>query len=276
MRKATLISLVSGALLLPALVLAHQPRMPESFPVSVPDPEISKAYYSQLAGKPQVYTIVSDKPFALYVNVLVPDIAGQKKDVGAAVVKDGDAANPLVVLNGQDFQWKKFFEPFGHDTYWMGPEFRTKAGSGRYDIMVYSGSNDSKYSLAIGETEAFDFQETINAVDLIPRLKRDFFNESPANFIFSPFGIGYIIIMFALAFVAALFWRNAAQLASINSGAAGMTNRNRLIAAAIGALLFVWAIFTSWNAGLLFLSGFAFSEIVLSRRPKTAQLSLFC
>lgn len=80
------------------------------------------------------------------------------------------------------------FEPFGYDTYWKGPEYKEKVEAGRYDIIVSSSNNDSKYSLAIGEAENFDFREIMNALDLVPEIKRDFFSESPISFIFSPFG----------------------------------------------------------------------------------------
>ncbi|MBM3192026.1 MAG: hypothetical protein FJZ63_05185, partial [Chlamydiae bacterium] len=65
--------------LVPAFAFAHQPRITESRQTLVPDPEISKAYYGTLTGEPDVYTIEAKEPFDLYVNVLVPDIAGQKK-----------------------------------------------------------------------------------------------------------------------------------------------------------------------------------------------------
>jgi hypothetical protein len=65
--------------LLPSLALAHQPRITEDRLTQVPNPEISKAYYGKLTGEPDVYVINANESFDLYVNVLVPDIAGQKK-----------------------------------------------------------------------------------------------------------------------------------------------------------------------------------------------------
>ncbi len=61
-------------------------------------------------------------------------------------------------------------------------------GPGNYEIRVSSQNNTSKYSLAVGEIEKFDFKETMNALSLVPKIKRDFFNESPVSFIASPFG----------------------------------------------------------------------------------------
>jgi hypothetical protein len=141
------------------------------------------------------------------VNILIPDISGQKKDLSAKIIKDGDREKPFAILDGNTFEWKKFFEPFGNDTYWMGPEYKGNVKAGKYEIIVSSSRNDTKYSLAIGEAELFDFQETINALSLVPQIKRDFFDESPASFIFSPFGFGLIFIIFFLAFFFGFLYR---------------------------------------------------------------------
>jgi hypothetical protein len=91
---------------------AHQPRIPEGNNIVVTNPEISKAYYTQLKGTPHTYTISSEKAFSLYVNILVPDIIGQKQDITAIIIKDNDIKNPFAVLNGNTFKWTPFFEPF--------------------------------------------------------------------------------------------------------------------------------------------------------------------
>ena len=130
------------AMVVPGVAFAHQPKIVESRQTTVVDPEISKAYYGKLTGAPDVYTIQSNTPFHLYVNVLVPDITNQKKDVSATVTKDGV---PLTVLDGAQFTWKQMFEPFGHDNYWTGPEYKADVGAGTYVITVTSSNNNSKY-----------------------------------------------------------------------------------------------------------------------------------
>ena len=97
----TLLALfVSLFTLAPSLASAHQPRITESRLTEVPDPEISKAYYGKLIGEPDVYTIEAKQAFNLYVGVLMPDIAGQKKDVSAVVLKDG---KQIALLDGVTF-----------------------------------------------------------------------------------------------------------------------------------------------------------------------------
>jgi len=258
------IALFLPVFLLPTITFAHQPRIVTENPTIVTFPEVSKAYYGTLSGEPAVYTITADKPFALYVGVLVPDIAGQKKDVSAVILKDG---KQFALLDGTSIEWKQFFEPFGSDTYWQGPEYKIQADAGTYEIRVSSVQNDSKYSLAIGEIEAFDFKEGVNALTIIPQLKKDFFNKSPVDFILSPFGWGLIVIMFVLAFIFGFiyrailkkFVRNTARGAGKNIG-----NKDRMIRVVIGVALLLIAITTTWSPWLLFFSGLAFFEAIFS------------
>lgn len=249
---------------LPVLALAHQPRITESRLTQVPDPEISKAYYAKLTGEPDVYVITSSEAFDLYVNVLVPDIAGQKKDVSAVVLQGG---KELTVLDGPNFTWTKFYEPYGADTYWMGPEYRARAEAGTYEIRVWSSGNDSKYSLAIGEIEAFDQKEGMNALTIIPQLKKDFWGESPISFISSPFGWGLIVVMYILAFIVGFIYRAILKKFARRSAHGAPKNigkSDRLLRALIGVALLLWAITTTWSPILIFFSGFAFFEAIFS------------
>lgn len=243
---------------------AHQPRTVEGSNITVTDPEISKAYYAKLDGEPHHYQISATEPFDLYVNILVPDIEGQKKDISVMILKDG---SEIAFLNGLDFEWIEFFEPFGYDHYLMGPEYKESVEAGEYEIRVWSSNNDSKYSLAIGEIEAFDVKETLNALSLVPELKRDFFNESPISFILSPFGLAYILVMFVLAFVIGFLYR--AILIKVASKSPRGLHRNigesdRILRLALCIGLLLWAITTSWSPFLLFFSGFTLFEAIFS------------
>jgi hypothetical protein len=254
-------------LLLPSPALAHQPRITEGRLTQVPGPEISKAYYGKLTGEPDSYVIKASEPFDLYVNILAPDIAGQRKDVSVAIIKDGNNEKPLAILEGTPFEWKKFYEPFGADTYWMGPEYRARAESGTYEIRVWSSNNNSKYSLAIGEIEAFDIKEVLNALTVIPELKRDFFNVSPLGFIISPFGWGLIVAMYFLAFIFGFTYRTT--LKKFARGSPRGVGRNigkgdRVVRFATGVGLLIFAVLTTWSPILIFFSGFAVFEAIFS------------
>jgi hypothetical protein len=257
MTFASKLMVAAAMLLLPIIASAHQPIIMTGEDVAVTEPEISKAYYATLSGEPHIYRISETRPFELYVNVLVPDIGGQKKDVSAAIIKNGDTGNPLAVLDGANARWERFFEPFGRDWYWKGPEYKNRVDAGDYEIRVWSSNNDSKYSIAIGEEESFGFEETAKALTLIPEIKKNFFNESPAGFFLSPLGWGYILAMIVLAFIAGLILRT---LSGKRRGSQKIGKAGRLLRLILAIGLLVWAILTTWNPILLFLSGFALFE----------------
>lgn len=244
--------------------LAHQPRIVDSASTVVTNPEVSQAFYGTLGGEPAVFTITADQSFLLYVGIVVPDIDGQKTDVSAVILKNGEQ---IAVLGETDSAWEKFFEPFGHDWYFKGPDYKASVEAGEYEIQVSSLNNDTKYSLAIGEIEAFDLKESLNAVTIIPILKKDFFNKSPADFILSPLGAGLIVIMFGLAFLFGFVYRLALKQfarGTVRGGSHNIGKYDRLIRFSIGLALLVLAITTTWSLWLLFFSGFAFFEAIFS------------
>lgn len=252
---------------------AHQPKINQSNITIVTEPEISKAYYGVLEGEPHIYKIESLTDFNLYVNPLVPDIANQKKDIFVAIIKNDDTSKPLAVLDGINFQWEKFWEPFGRDWYWKGPEYKNKVEAGNYEIRVWSSNNDSKYSLAIGEIESFDMQTGIESINIIPKLKKDFFESNSAKFIFSPFGISYVLVLFVLSFLFGFLFhlllrkfKNSKIILSANK--VGVNKNigkiNRLFRALIGVVLFVVAITTTWSPILIFFAGFCLFEAIFS------------
>ncbi len=252
---------------IPQVMLAHQPRITESRKTIVTDPEISKAYYSKLTGEPDVYIIESNKTFNLYVNVLVPDAPDQKQDVSAVVLKDG---NQIVLLDGMNFTWQKFYEPFGADNYLAGPEYEAAVDPGTYEVRVWSSNNDSKYSLAIGKIEAFDGKEGINALTVIPKLKQDFFGSWPISFIKSPFGWGLIVAMYILSGVLLLALKliNKFLIKKMspaqNNPPHNIGCKDRIIRLVLGIGLLALAINTTWNPVIIFLSGFCIFESLFS------------
>ncbi len=256
----------------PVFVFAHQPRIVVGTKVNISDPEISKAYYGQLNGEPHFFEIASDKKFVLYLNILVPDIEGQKKDLSFSIIKNGNVVHPTAILDGIDFSWKPFWEEFGRDNYFQGPEYRAYAEPGDYEIRVWSSNNDSKYSLAVGGTETVNFKEAINGLLLIPQVKRDFFGESPVGFILSPFGYGYIVIMYALAFVFCLIIRFIHRRLNRKEGENDMEIKSTppptvdnanfkdhfFLYFVGGVVLILFAIYTTWNPLIIFASGVSF------------------
>jgi hypothetical protein len=248
----------------PGFAFAHQPRITNSETTQVEYPEISKVYYATLTGSPHIYTIDSKEAFDLYVGILVPDIPSTKKDILAEVFK-GD--EKIVTLGGTNTTWKPYFETFGQSNYFDGGEYKTRAEAGVYTIKVSNPENTGKYSLAVGEIEAFDGKEGMNVLSMIPDLKRNFFEESPISFILSPFGWGLIVIMYILAFLFGFIYR--AILKKFAKGSVRAVSHNigksdRLLRLAIGVGLLLWAITTTWSPVPIFFSGFCIFQAVFS------------
>jgi hypothetical protein len=186
------------------LVFAHQPRLPDEHTVHVERPEVSQAFYAELKGEPDHYEIDADQEFDLYVGLSVPDLQGIDKDVSAEISKDGEI---LAVLDGENVEWTPFFESFAGDDYFSGPDFKQRAPAGHYEIEVYSPDNQGKYVLAVGETEAFTFTDTVETLLLLPSLKQDFFEKPVYTAYFNIMGLFLLVPIILLALIiAVIYW----------------------------------------------------------------------
>jgi len=183
-------------LFLPFSAFAHQPQniMRTKGLIVVNDPEVSKAYYGELTGSPQVFRINSQKEFNLYVGLLLPKIPNIEKNLSADIYKiNGDNKELLVKLFGPSFNWTEFYEPFGGDYYWQGPEYKNNVSAGNYEIEVNNPKNLGKYSLAIGEKEEFPPNEILRTIKVLPDLKKNFFGVSVLTILKSYTGLALIV-----------------------------------------------------------------------------------
>jgi hypothetical protein len=152
-------------------------------------PEISKAYYGNLTGKPVTYHIESAEAFRLYVNILVPDIEGIEKDFSVKILKQGTVISRL--------------DGNSHD---RGPEYVEMQDPGTYEIQVYSPDNQGKYVLAVGDREAFPLRELIKTYLVLPRLKSEFFGKSPFSAYSNIMGIFLGVIVLVALIIAAILY----------------------------------------------------------------------
>ena len=264
----------------PRSASAHQPRIVDGNPVRVSQPEVSQAFYGELTGTPVEYQIQSDAPFRLYVGLLVPDIPGARKDISATIHRTGkDGIKTVAILDGESHAWKPFYEKFAQDDYFGGQEYRAgdspdgsgikgrTVASGTYLITVSNPTNHGKYALAIGDVEEWPFSEIISAAVTVPRIKAQFFGKSPLRILISPFGWGYVLILYFLAFgiglLLRMLMRRFVKLRLANRPR-NITGPGRLIRASLGLALLLWAITTSWHPLLILLSGFCFFEAMFS------------
>ncbi len=212
MRKYFFLIIIAGLIVLtaPFNVSAHQPMIIEGGKLAaVEAPEVSKAYYAELKGKPDTYRISSEAPLKFYLNILVPDIEGATKDYAVKVTREkmestGTVNYDLYYLDGLKADWTAFYEKFAGDAYFKGPEIRSDLEAGTYNIEVSSPDNTGKYVLAIGEKEEFSLSEAIYTIKILPVLKKDYFGKSPLTAYFNLVGL-YLLILLILILAAGIF-----------------------------------------------------------------------
>ncbi len=162
--------------------LAHIPvivknRATRENPVLIKRPEVSYAYYAELAGEPHFYKIEANRPFHVYINILVPDYSPDSEaiirhDISFQIIRDDVT---LLTKAGSSFEWKRFYEKYGRDHYYMGPEFEADFGRGTYFVQVFNKENRGRYALAVGKTEKFTPLSLISAMFKAWSLDRWFF-----------------------------------------------------------------------------------------------------
>ena len=196
MKKVILLLLF---LIIIAPVVAHQPRIVTEEVTVVKDPEISQAFYGELDG-PNYYNISEDESFNLYLNLLVPDIENIDKDLSLEVTKDNET---ILALNGSEYEWTYFYEEYGGDGYYKGPEAERKVEAGTYIVKVFSPDNQGKYVLAVGKEEKFEVKDMFDTLVTLPKLKKDFFGKSS----FTAFNnrIGLFLLIPIIIFVGLIF-----------------------------------------------------------------------
>ena len=151
-------------------ISAHQPALnnentnSSSNAYLIEKPEVSKAIFGTLKGDEHYYTIKSDIDFNFYVGITTPKIDGcdtfNKFSVSVTKVSKGVEEN-LLVLDGENYEWWEWYEPYGKKFYWIGPEYGVEFKStniykaGEYLIKVFNNNNQGKYVLATGDIEKF-------------------------------------------------------------------------------------------------------------------------
>lgn len=205
---------------------AHQPRVDTGTvtnvtnPIIVENPEISQAFYGNLKGSPDYYQITSDKPFELYLNLLVPASPGLGGSLPSVQVTDS-SGNTVLTMNGTTSTWTPYFEEFGGDYYLKGPEATKNVSAGKYIIKVFNANNQGKYSLAVGKIEAFPADESLKAIINLPILKEQFFGKPVTVLFFQFLGIiltlGTLMVLFAMLIMA----RKSEEITQLTSKAAG-------------------------------------------------------
>lgn len=229
-------------------VAAHQPRVDVGTnttiynPIIIENPEISQAFYGNLKGTPDYYQITSDKPFELYLNLLVPASPGLGGSLPSAQVTD-PSGKIILTLNGTNSTWTPYFEEFGGDYYLKGPEGAKNVSAGTYTIKVYNANNQGKYSMAVGKIEAFPLDESLNAIINLPILKEQFFGKSVTILFLEFFGIILALGTIMVLFVMTIMSRKSQEITDITSKAAGALRPLMWLGIAITAIIWIYVIY---------------------------------
>jgi hypothetical protein len=189
MKKILFTLIFSFLICLPAY--AHQPHLVQYNlePIKITDPEVSKAYYSELKGKPDFYVLDSPINFQLYLNILIPAVPETNRDMLVEFYTNQEPGKLLYTLDGKNFDWQFFHEEFANDDYYKGPEIREMVKAGSYYIKVSSPDNTGRYSLAVGEKEEFPPLEIIRSLIELPQIKSQIFNKPAISAFFNIFGL---------------------------------------------------------------------------------------
>lgn len=175
------------SLLIPTTVFAYQPNFVRSqTQIEISEPEISKVYYGFANDRLIVYKINSDQEFTLYLNLLVPKLDNISTKISSDIFYN---AEKIATLDGYNFDWTIYHEKFSNDEYLKGPEFEKIVPAGFYEIVINPDPSVTKYVLVVGKVESFSPAVIWKTLNLLPDIKREFFNKPPISAYFNLIGL---------------------------------------------------------------------------------------
>ena len=83
-----------------------------------------------------------------------------------------------------EFEWWQWFEEYGNDWYWIGPEIGKDFMSdrvyepGKYYIRVFNDDNIGKYGLTVGDIEKFTLPVIARTLLNMPKIESKYWNQS--------------------------------------------------------------------------------------------------
>jgi hypothetical protein len=173
--------------------VAHQPVLAtDTFrtreqPYEIEEPEISKAIYSELTGSPHFYRVHSDTSINFYAGLTKPklDDCPVGKKFSFDVLDETFAL--INEVDGSTFEWWPWYEKFGRQWYWVGPEIgkdfqHTEVfDAGTYYIRVHNASNQGQYVLAVGDIESFGVGVVARMIRDLPKINRKFWKNADCD-----------------------------------------------------------------------------------------------
>ncbi len=169
---------------------AHKPVLnknstyPPDAPYEIEDPEISKAIYSTLSGNPHYYRIQSDVNFDFYAGILAAKIGECALDSKFSFEVLDSEFHRIDLADGENFEWIPWYEEYGKQWYWNGPEIGENFLSdrvykaGTYYIKVFNETNTGQYIMAVGDIEKFSFTDIVGLLFSMGDIENEFWNPS--------------------------------------------------------------------------------------------------
>ena len=90
-------------------------------------------------------------------------------------------------FDGESFKWWSWYEKYGKQWYWVGPEYGKNFKSnaifekGEYFIKVYSKDNFGNYVLATGDIEKFGLKVLAKMPFTLPKINKKFWGSGCGN-----------------------------------------------------------------------------------------------
>lgn len=210
---------------------AHQPRIVAGTTETVEKSDVSKAYYGVLQGTPHEFSFTHEDKLPLYLSLLSPKTFNAHTDFIARLYKD---EHLVATLDGTLEPWHTWYEPFGGDTYWQGPEFIQQVPAGNYRVVVSNSDNQGAYTFAIGTQESFTPTEIVRTLAILPIIKEDFFHQTWMAAVFNRAMLGLsAIIVFAVLLVMII----RKSLAHYHTTRAALTPESMRVRPRLGDLL---------------------------------------
>ncbi len=165
-------------------VLNENSAYPPDAPYEIEEPEISKAIYSTLTGDPHYYRIQSDIDFDFYAGILAAKIGECTLErIFSFEVLDSEF-HRIDLADGENFEWTPWYEEYGKQWYWNGPEIGKNFLSdriykaGTYYIKVFNDTNTGQYIMAVGDIEKFLFTDIVGLLFSMGDIENEFWDPS--------------------------------------------------------------------------------------------------
>lgn len=202
-------------------VSAYQSRLVIEKNTIVENPQKAQAFYGELRGTKNTYQITSGEAFDLYVSLLVPDLDGARQDVSAEIYTQENTPQEngqtlqkktnIAMLNGIDFNWSNFYEPWAGEKYFQGPVYASsQAGEaargvrmepGTYMVQVFNPDNEGKYVLVVGTEEQGSLGQSVQELRNLVKLKTEYFGRSALGVFWNLTGLCLLLLVVAVGLI---------------------------------------------------------------------------